>query len=159
MYFFIELAIFGHKKMEVDPETWPLMAGLISEVWVSDRVPFPETQGPVASNSGPTQISSEPTVCTPQQFDWDTGLAREPSVLHNNAAQSAPNLVSVQPDSNQATGQVEQAAGFDPPHDAIPATLSTGHVDTHASSNLSVEPSNPARFGERIRDKWRRIAI
>jgi len=51
VYFYIELAIFGKKKKEVEPETWPMIGGLISHVWVSESVPFPEAeQLPKSSN-------------------------------------------------------------------------------------------------------------
>jgi len=44
VYFYVELAIFGERKMELDPETWPLMEGLISNVWVSENLLFQEAE-------------------------------------------------------------------------------------------------------------------
>jgi len=55
VYFYVELAIFGQQKLEVDPETWPRMEGLISDVWISESVPFPETEeSPESSALQPT---------------------------------------------------------------------------------------------------------
>jgi len=61
LYFYIELAIFGKKKMEVDPETWPSIEGLISHVWVSESVPFPEAEespefGTLPSTTGTANV-------------------------------------------------------------------------------------------------------
>lgn len=36
----IKLPPFGYSKVEVDPNTWPRIEGLFSDVWISDVEPM-----------------------------------------------------------------------------------------------------------------------
>ena len=49
--------------MEVDPETWPMIEGLISHVWVSESVPFPEAEESLATP--PAGQSTRSTLAIP----------------------------------------------------------------------------------------------
>lgn len=106
VYFLIQLAIFGNKKMEVDPETWPLLKGFISDAWVSENLPLLEPRDP-------TEGSDHIPFGTPEPQQIDTA-ARDLLAVHKYDSPATSNSVSVLPDSSQTTGRVGREAGSGP---------------------------------------------
>jgi len=142
VYFYIELAIFGKKKLEVDPETWPMIEGLISHVWVSESVPFPEVEEPLEPSTRQSTIGTEvrPESTRPLQSNIDATAS--PVSISLSVDHEFPHLEQV------LNGQI-------PPANVAPATAGTGNVATPPTSqstrSTSERPDMVGRIFKRRR--------